>query len=452
VKYRSGQTQRLLFISFGGLLLLLALTGLNALSVLGRIQTRNDGIRRDYFHRDRILEQLRSDIYLSGTYVRDLLLEQDPSRADIHREELADAQRRVEDNVAAYDRVLRGEERLPFQRFTREVSAYFTSLRPALEWDAAQRRTLGYSFMKDSLLPRRMVIVRLADQISDVNQKQMEAGNKQIASLFASFRRSLIILLALTLVGGTLLAGGSIRRILRLERLSAQRFDEVEQARGALRELSTRLIAVQESERRALSRELHDEVGQSLSALLLGIGNVAAIITPENNTETRAQLQDLRRLAERTVAVVRDMSLLLRPSMLDDLGLIPALQWQAREVSRTKSLAVQVQAEEVSEDISDEYKTCVYRIVQEALHNITRHAKAKSARIQLNQSADHLLLTIQDDGQGFTPVRDKGVGLLGMEERVKHLRGTFQVDSTLGKGTSIRVELPLSEKGTTVLV
>jgi signal transduction histidine kinase len=434
------------------LLLLLALTGLNALSVLGRIQTRNDGIRRDYFHRDRILEQLRSDIYLSGTYVRDLLLEQDPSRADIHREELADAQRRVEDNVAAYDRVLRGEERLPFQRFTREVSAYFTSLRPALEWDAAQRRTLGYSFMKDSLLPRRMVIVRLADQISDVNQKQMEAGNKQIASLFASFRRSLIILLALTLVGGTLLAGGSIRRILRLERLSAQRFDEVEQARGALRELSTRLIAVQESERRALSRELHDEVGQSLSALLLGIGNVAAIITPENNTETRAQLQDLRRLAERTVAVVRDMSLLLRPSMLDDLGLIPALQWQAREVSRTKSLAVQVQAEEVSEDISDEYKTCVYRIVQEALHNITRHAKAKSARIQLNQSADHLLLTIQDDGQGFTPVRDKGVGLLGMEERVKHLRGTFQVDSTLGRGTSIRVELPLSEKGTTVLV
>jgi signal transduction histidine kinase len=138
--------------------------------------------------------------------------------------------------------------------------------------------------------------------------------------------------------------------------------------------------------------------------------------------------------------------------MLDDLGLIPALQWQAREVSRTKSLAVQVQAEEVSEDISDEYKTCVYRIVQEALHNITRHAKAKSARIQLNQSADHLLLTIQDDGQGFTPVRDKGVGLLGMEERVKHLRGTFQVDSTLGRGTSIRVELPLSEKGTTVLV
>jgi signal transduction histidine kinase len=309
----------------------------------------------------------------------------------------------------------------------------------------------GYVFMKDSLLPRRMTIVHLADQISNVNQKQMEAGNQQIAILFTNFRRSLIVLLVLTLVCGALLAGGSIRRILRLESISAERFEEVEQARGALRDLSTRLIAVQESERRSLSRELHDEVGQSLSALLLGIGNVAAIISPDDNTDARGQLQDLRRLTERTVAIVRDMSLLLRPSMLDDLGLVPAVQWQAREASRTKHLAVQVHADALFEDLPDEHKTCVYRIVQEALHNISRHAKAKSVRIELAQSAENLLLTIQDDGQGFVPAREKGVGLLGMEERVKHLGGRFRVHSNPGEGTSIRVELPLSEKDSTVL-
>src|SRR5581483_10885285 len=200
-------------------------------------------------------------------------------------------------------------------------------------------------------------------------------------NLFSRFRRSLIGLLALTLVCGTLLATISIRRILRLEEISAGRFEEAEQAREALRDLSARLIAVQESERRSLSRELHDEVGQSLSALLLGLGNVAALLR-DSNEDARAQLQDLRRLAERTVAVVRDMSLLLRPSMLDDLGLIPAVQWQAREVSRTKNLRVQVQAGSISEDLSDEQRTCVYRVVQEALHNITRHAKAKSVRIE----------------------------------------------------------------------
>jgi signal transduction histidine kinase len=279
----------------------------------------------------------------------------------------------------------------------------------------------------------------------------MESGNQQIAGLFADFRRSLSILLVLTMVCGTLLAAVSIRRVLRLEHLSAQRFDAVEQARAALRDLSGRLIAVQESERRALSRELHDEVGQSLSALLLGIGNAAAAIPRGSNTVVQDQLHELRRLAERTLAVVRDMSLLLRPSMLDDLGLTPALQWQAREVSRTKDLAVQVHAEEVSDDLPDDYKTCVYRLVQEALHNVARHAKARSVDIRLSQGADKLLLEIRDDGQGFVPELEKGVGLLGMEERVKHLHGFFQVDSRPGEGTSIRVELPHSRKSAPVL-
>ena len=448
---RNSQTQRLLLIGFGGLLLLLAVSGLNALSVLGRIQTQNERIRRDYFHQDRILEQLRSDIYLSGTYVRDLLLEQDPNRADAHRKELEDARLRIAANVAAYNAILHGEERSPFLQFTRQVKDYFDSLRPALEWNARQRQTFGYAFMKDSLLPRRMTIVHLADQISDVNQRQMEAGNKQVNRLFASFRQSLIVLLVVTLVCGTLVAGGSIRRILRLERVSTERFTEVEQARGALRELSTRLIAVQESERRALSRELHDEVGQSLSALLLGIGNVAAVLRSEADAEARAQLQDLRRLAERTLAVVRDMSLLLRPSMLDDLGLIPALQWQAREISRTQNLAVQIHAEELSEDIPEEHKTCIYRLVQEALHNITRHAKAKSVDVRLSRDASRLRLEIRDDGQGFIPQREKGLGLLGMEERVKHLGGSFHIESQPGQGASIRVDLPLSRRDATVL-
>jgi signal transduction histidine kinase len=414
MKERSSQTQRLLLVGFGGLLLLLAVTGLNALSVLGRIQNRSETIRRDYFNRDRILEQLRSDLYLSGTYVRDLLLEQNPSGADTHRQELQNARLRIEANVAAYDAILRGEERSRFRQFAKQVNSYFESLRPALEWNAKERRVLGYAFMKDSLLPRRMVIVHLADQISEVNQRQMEAGNKQINILFGDFRRSLIILLVLTMACGTLLAAGSVRR-----------------------------IAVQESERRALSRELHDEVGQSLSALLLGIGNAAAVISGEDNEEARSQLHDLRRLAESTVAVVRDMSLLLRPSMLDDLGLVPALQWQAREVSRTKNLPVHIDAGALPEDLPDEHKTCVYRVVQEALHNISRHAKAKSVRIRLGQDSANLLLTIHDDGQGFAPALEKGLGLLGMEERVKHLRGSFHVDSTPGEGTSLRVTLPL---------
>ena len=451
---RSGsQNKRLLLIGFGGLLLLLAFTGLNALVVLNKIQAENESIRKDYVNRDRILEQLRSDVYLSGTYARDLLLEPDPALADLHRKELENARIRIEASDAAYARILRGEERAPFLQFIREVRAYFDSLSPVLQWNANQRRQFGYSFMKDSLLPRRMVVVHLADQISQVNQKQLESGSRRVSDLFASFRRSLIVLLVLALICGILLAGGSIYRLLRLERESASRFEEVEQARSALRDLSGRLLEVQESERRALSRELHDEVGQSLSGLLLGLGNVAATIPPGGNGEARAQLQDLRRLAERTVAVVRDMSLLLRPSMLDDLGLVPALQWQAREISRTENLTVRIQADSVSDDLPDEHKTCIYRLVQEALRNIARHSKAKTVQIHLTeQKGDVLSLTIQDDGQGFVPEREKGVGLLGMEERVVHLHGSFALKSQLGRGTLIQVELPLLDKFARVAV
>jgi signal transduction histidine kinase len=445
------QTRRLLLIGFGGLLSLLALSGINALTVVRKIEAQNERIREDYFNRDQILEELRSDIYLSGTYVRDLLLDQNPAEATRHRSEVDSTRRRIDKNVESYQSILRGEERAPFQRFRTELDSYFNSLLPVLDWDTAQRRSQGYEFMRTSLLPRRMMIVHLADQISDVNKRQMQAGSRQIANLFSRFQGTLVVFLFLTLVCGGLLTAGSVHSILRLERVSAIRLAEAEHAQTALHELSARLIEVQESERRALSRELHDEVGQSVSALLLGIGNVAALL-PSSISEARTQLGELRLLAEKTVAVVRDMSLLLRPSMLDDLGLIPAVQWQAREVSRNNDVFVHVHADAVPEDLPDDHKTCIYRVVQEALRNAVRHAKAKSVQIDLKQRGETLLLTIRDDGQGFSPDREKGLGLLGMEERITHLHGRFHVTSQTGQGACISVELPLTEQETAVQV
>ncbi len=435
-KSTGNQTRRLLLIGFGGLLLLLAISGANAVSVLDRIETSNEQIRQGYLKRDLILEGLRSDLYLSGTYVRDLLLEPEPNRADIHRVELNGQRDRVETLIASYRTLLSGSEQAPFSQFSKEVTAYFDSFRPALEWSPSQRRQLGYSFMQNSLLPRRTTLVGLADQIGQLNQRQLASGSEQVRALFARFRRNLILLVAATLAIGLLLAYASIRRILRLERLSVQ-------SRRDLQQLSARLVEVQEMERRALARELHDEVGQALSALLLALGNAAAMISTNDNPEARSQLLDTRRLAEKTVAVVRDMCLLLRPSMLDDLGLVPALEWQAREVARTENIRVTVQADSALEELSDDHKTCVYRVVQEALRNVTRHAKAKNVQIALTETGDSLHLTVKDDGRGFTPAREKGIGLLGMEERVKRLDGAFQVLSAPGNGTTIQVDLPL---------
>jgi signal transduction histidine kinase len=151
----------------------------------------------------------------------------------------------------------------------------------------------------------------------------------------------------------------------------------------------------------------------------------------------------MKSLAERTVGTVRDIALLLRPSMLDDLGLVAALEWQGREVSRRSQMEVAVESANVSDALPDEYKICVYRLVQEALSNAVRHSRARNAKVRVDGRASGIAVEVSDDGQGFDPQRTRGLGILGMEERVKRLGGQLTVKSAPGRGTVVRAELPL---------
>jgi len=132
--------------------------------------------------------------------------------------------------------------------------------------------------------------------------------------------------------------------------------------------------------------------------------------------------------------------------MLDDLGLVPALKWQAKEVARRTGMKVRVDAEDVSDDLPDLYRTCLYRVVQEALHNATRHSKATHVRVTVRRDQAGVLAEIQDDGAGFHSQQEKGMGILGMEERVRHLGGEFFVKSEPGHGTSVSIRLPLEQQ------
>src|SRR5262249_32660020 len=129
--------------------------------------------------------------------------------------------------------------------------------------------------------------------------------------------------------------------------------------------------------------------------------------------------------------------------MLDDLGLVAALEWQAREVTKRTGMIVDLAEENVSDALPEEHRTCVYRVVQEALNNFSKHAHARPVQILVLQQLDRLVLNIQDDGRGFDARRVRGLGLLGMSERVAHLNGTLKIDSEEGHGTNLRIELPL---------
>jgi len=157
-------------------------------------------------------------------------------------------------------------------------------------------------------------------------------------------------------------------------------------------------------------------------------------------------LAEAKSIAEQSLRAVRDLAVGLRPSVLD-LGLLPALQWQARHFSKRSGIPVSVQAEGEFQNLSEEHKMCAYRVVQETLTNCARHAGAKKAQVQLKDTATQLELSVSDDGRGFdtTAPRHGGLGLIGIEERVRELGGELQIVSEPGKGSHLTVRFPLAQ-------
>jgi signal transduction histidine kinase len=437
------QTRIALFAGFGGLLVLLGVLGLSAISFLSQIKAREETIRRDYVDRDRVLQSLRAEIYTSGTYIRDFLLDPNDMFAAGHRDQFLETQRQLRSDVAEYRRLTGTGDSTPIDQLARELTEYMNALAPVLNWNAGERRARAYAFMQDELLPRRMSALSVADRIQQISERQLEENGAQVSVMLSSFRAKLLLLLILAAIGGLTLAGITLWRLLGLEGESQRRFAEAVNTREELKRLSNELVSAQESERRKISRELHDEVGQVLSAIMLGLGNLRSALRERNSAAAFRQLQLLQDMTERNAGVVRNISLLLRPTMLDDLGLIPALKWLAREFSRTGSMTVEVAADSFIDDLPDEHRTCVFRVVQEALRNAARHSGAREVCIRVHEENGILRLAVEDDGKGFAPSLETGLGILGMKERVMSLSGTLTLDSKPGKGTVVTFDLPL---------
>ena len=436
------KSRLVLFVGFGSLLAIIALSGFDALRVLNEFRKEDDQIRRQFLSRNRVLNNIRAEVYLSGTYVRDYLLEPDPARASGFGASLASARRQMETELSSYAGQLEPAEAAHYDALRAELAQYWAVLEPTLGWDARQRQAHGYAFLRDEVFPRRAAMLDVASRIADLNEQQLNSGDERASRLLEKFQNRLGVTLGAALALGLGMAALSSRKILQLEAHAQARYQEVAEARKQLTSLSARLVEAQESERRSLSRELHDEVGQSLSAVLVELRNLLAGLGVRPEEQIRSQAEVSKSLVEGSIRTIRNMALLLRPSMLDDLGLIPALKWQAREVSKRTSMEVSVATELESEVLPDEYKTCIYRVVQEALHNCSRHSNATTIRVRVQRKEGALLLSIEDDGKGFDVHQSKGLGLLGIEERVAQLGGTCHVHSGPGIGTILTAELP----------
>ncbi|XUW99638.1 MAG: MASE3 domain-containing protein [Dehalogenimonas sp.] len=210
------------------------------------------------------------------------------------------------------------------------------------------------------------------------------------------------------------------------------------EAEESLRSLSSRLLSIQEEERRAIARELHDQTGQSLTVLKLMFGR-ADRMAPE---EMKPILKDTGNLIAEIIKQVRSLSLSLRPGILDDLGLVAAMEWLFKQLKAQTDLQVYFEHDEIS-DLSSDMNTVIYRITQEALTNIMRHAGVKEAWVQMSIKDQILTLKIEDHGRGFDPAASSmSTGLSAMREKAALLGGTYSLESSPGEGTIIKVNLP----------
>jgi PAS domain S-box-containing protein len=210
-----------------------------------------------------------------------------------------------------------------------------------------------------------------------------------------------------------------------------------------LRELSRRLMEVQEAERRLLARELHDEIGQALTAIKLDLRT--ARLRPETLGD---RLDDATGLLDRTLAQVRDMALDLRPSILDDLGLVAALGWYVDRFNERSGLSGHFACRSPGIRVDPTVATACFRGVQEAMTNLAKHSGARHFSVELEEGPGGISLVVRDDGSGFDPDAlpiGRSVGLSGMRERVEQAGGRLTISSELGAGTEVRLTFPASE-------
>jgi signal transduction histidine kinase len=221
--------------------------------------------------------------------------------------------------------------------------------------------------------------------------------------------------------------------------------DGLRSAQERYRSLSRSLVNLQENERRDIARELHDRVGQTLTAMRINTDLIRARLEEHDDPLIRARNEDSLQLIESTFKAVQNVMYDLRPPMLDEYGLVAPLQWYAKQFAERTGIRVEIRGVE-GWRCGPEVEIALFRIAQEALNNVARHSEAKNVRIELRDTAEEAVLTVEDDGVGLDPERDRlekvGYGLITMRERAEAVGGTFETSSEKGRGVRITVNVP----------
>jgi signal transduction histidine kinase len=396
------------------------------------------------------LSLIRRNVLMGSVYVRDVLIDPGSVARASYRDELRLLRSQIDERLPAGAPTFeQPSEREHWQRLQTRLVDYWDSLDFVFE-PLPFDTVMATAILRRDVLPARIEVVQVLDDLKDLQRVSQEEHDRQVAVLYAGVRSRFLWVVTGALVMGIGIALFAFLHVGRLERaLHRQRLAEAG-TRHELERLSARLVEAQEEERRTLARELHDEVGQALTAIKMDVG--VALRSTSTDARSRASLDEARAIAETTLQSVRDLSQLLHPSMLDDFGLPETLAAYLRSYSKRTGIRVQLTHEGLDGRLPADVEVAVYRIVQEALTNVARHSGALSASVSVMRRGDTVSLIIEDTGRGMGDGADagarRGLGLIGMRERAQALAGRFAIEHRPGGGTRVAVTLPVPHAAT----
>jgi signal transduction histidine kinase len=415
---------------------------------LAAIEASSAAVHAHHIRGQELLLTVRAHVLLASLHVRDALDERDPQNILPYSQELHRLRQHVEQALERYlPDVDLPTEREHWSRLEAELREYWETMLPLLTWDPTLSTTGPNLVLQTQVVPKREVVIRISERILALEDEAFQQERHRFGVMYGRVRQQIWAVNGIAVLLGLAIASLAARYAGRLESRIRHQHAEVLDNRRELQELSAQLVRAQENERRTIARELHDEIGQALTAIDVQMAIAERQI---GSSGTRAPaLTEARALTERAIASVRDLSELLHPATLDDFGLPATLDWYLQAFSERTGVRTQLIQADVAERLPADVDLCAYRIVQEALTNVVRHAQASSCRVFLQRLPHSLLVTIEDDGRGFDPGlvsasrARRGFGLVGIRERVTALQGTHRLESGPGKGTRLTVELPV---------
>ena len=429
-----------------------AFSGYELVRSLTQLEHRAEETRDSFVRGERVLSTIRTSVLLGSIYLRDALVDTGPIIREYYRDELHQIRGDIEQRIPAYAQDVQSPlERQQWALLQTELADYWSSMDVVFGPDMPRTSVAAAAFLRDRIVPLRDTILRILDRLAALRTVAERRHDLETAIVHEEVRQWLVNMGALSLFIGLIVAVVATYNVGRLEsEIDRQRAVDVQNRRD-LERLSARLVSAQEEERRSIARELHDEIGQALTAMKMELGVAQRDVPP--GSRAAASLNEARGIAESALQSVRDLSQLLHPSMLDDLGLPDTIDTYLRGFSKRTGIRTQLVHERMDERLAPETEVGIYRIVQEALTNVLKHAAATTCTVRLVRRDQALQLTIEDDGRGIgtrpggSGVVRRGLGVIGMRERAGGLGGSFSIGDREEGGTRVVVRVPLQPAG-----